>query len=130
MVDIKAYKLEHSVYIEVKRFCRKYPKMLEEYNSLLGRSPVRDGQPHGSGIGDPTGSVAMKMMEVAIKLDAIYKPMLSLPRPYQRPVFDHVVFKEPWPDFASISTWRRWQYIYLYRVAKKGGFITNENEED
>lgn len=127
---IQKYKLDHETYITTKQFCRNYPEWLKEYNSLLGRTPIRDGQPHGTGISDPVAATAMKMVDVALKLDAIWKPMLELPQAYQKPIFEHVVYKKPFPHYASISTWRRWQYKYIYLVAAKRTELQQYANED
>lgn len=127
---LEKYKLEHSVYIEVKRFIRSYPELREEYDRILseiGKSPVNDGLPHGSSVGDPTANAAMKLMDVAVLLDVIYKTKFELPGAYQDGVFNHVVYGNRYPPYAGAATWRRWQYVYIYKVAEKLGY-GGENE--
>lgn len=98
-------------------FIREYPKLKEKYDNLLGQSPAMDGQPRGTGIGDPTGRVAAQSAELSLQLMAIKDGLRAIPEEYQRHIFLNIVDRVPFPDYANRKTWKKWKQRYVYAVA-------------
>lgn len=110
------HKLDHDTYIKTKRIIRQYPYLIAEYDSIIHASPSHDGQPRGTGISDPTGRTTLKLMDVSFKIDAIHKSLDKIPQGYQKGIFGHIVYHQPFPPYAGESTWRRWQYRFVFYV--------------
>lgn len=110
------HRLEHSVYMDTKRLIKKYPDYIAEYDSIVGASPIHDGQPRGSGISDPTGNTVARFMDISFKIDAIHKSLDKVPYMYRSGVFGHIVYGKPFPYLMSVYTWRTWQYRFVYYV--------------
>lgn len=59
-------------YRELLHFCRQYPGWKTEANSLLGLRAIKmDGQPHGSGVGDPVAMAAEKRDRLLTKIATV-----------------------------------------------------------
>ena len=59
-------------YRELLHFCRQYPEWKTEANSLLGIRAIKmDGQPHGSGKGDPVAMAAEKREKLIEKIGIV-----------------------------------------------------------
>ena len=115
------YQLPHNIYIQVKAFIRSYPSLQKRYEKAsVKKSAPSDGMPRGSKIGDSTASMAIQMAEISKEMDVIYKPLFDVPVFYRDAVWAHLIYRDPFPDFAAVSTWRRWQYRYIFFVYQKG----------
>lgn len=112
------YWLEHKIYMDTKRLIATYPQLVEEYDAIIHASKTQDGQPHGTGIGDPTGRTAERLIGISIQMDAIYKSLQQIPEGYRMHIFNKIVYKKPFPPYANICTWRNWQYRYIYLVRR------------
>ena len=59
-------------YLELLHFCRQYRRWKHDADSLLGlQSHAGDGQPHGSGISDPTARAAERREVLLVKIDLV-----------------------------------------------------------
>lgn len=113
----KGYELPKEVYMQTLWFIRDYPRMKEEYDSLIGRSHPMDGQPRGTDVGDPTGQIAVKAAELSGKINAIEKALSSIPKEYRQSVFENVVYRIPYKPVASRNTWVTYRRRFVYFVA-------------
>lgn len=118
----KGYELPKEIYKQTYWFIRSYPLLVEEYNNLIGKAHVMDGQPRGTDVGDPTGQIAVKAAELSFKIHAIDLAKSDIPPEYRDSVFDSIVKNKPCPDYASRNTWKTYRRRFIYSVAKIMGF--------
>lgn len=114
----KEFHLERTLYNRVLSTVRDYPRMIESINDILyGGSAINDGMPKSSGIGKPTEKKAILIEQIEFTVDAINKALKLIPIEYRQYIFDNVVHKIKYPDFADRMTWSRWRMRFLYFVA-------------
>ena len=68
MVNLDSYQIPRESYLELKWFCRQYPRKKREV-AMIGdgiTSPQITGMPHGTGVSDPTFRVVM-LREAAMR---------------------------------------------------------------
>ncbi len=113
----KEYHLEQSLYLRVLHTVRDYPRMIEKVNEVLYGGGNNDGMPKSSDVGKPTEKKAIAIAETQDTLNAIDKALKQIPIEYRQHIFDNVVHKIKYPDFADKTTWSRWRMRFLYFVA-------------
>ena len=113
----KEYHLEQSLYLRVLHTVRDYPRMIEKVNEVLYGGGSNDGIPKSSDVGKPTEKKAIAIAETQDTLNAIDKALKQIPIEYRQHIFDNVVHKIKYPDFADKTTWSRWRMRFLYFVA-------------
>ena len=116
------YELPKEVYMQTLWFIRTYPQMQEEYEDTPEKAHVMDGQPRGTDIGDPTGQMAVRRAELAVKLEAIDRALNEIPAEYRQSVKDSIILRVPYRDYASRKTWATYRRRFVYFVAKYMGF--------
>ena len=114
----QGFDLPKEVYMQTLWFIRDYPRMKEEYESLMGRAHPMDGQPRGTDVGDPTGQTAVKCAELSDKIKAIELALGIIPEEYRQHIFESVVYRTPYPAFAALNTWKNYRRRFIYFVAK------------
>lgn len=63
--------IPRDVYMQVVYILKDYRRMLRERDNILYGSMPHDGQPRGSGTGDPTGSKAVRLAALSSRIDGI-----------------------------------------------------------
>ena len=112
------YRLEKAQYMYTRWYIRRYPQLMQQREEILeGSAAPADGQPRGTGISNPTLSKTEQLEDVNVKLFPITAGLESIPEEYRRGVFEHIVYRRMYPDFAAISTWKRWEQRYIYFVS-------------
>ena len=113
------YQLERDVFDLTKLLVRRYYNLKYEHEAVLEASPPPpDGQPRGRGTGK--GDVerkAIRLAEIDRQIDAIEKAQKIIPKEYMPGVWEHIVEKRRFPDFADRGTWYYYQRKYLFFVA-------------
>ena len=116
------YELPKEVYMHTLWFIRDYPRMKEEYMDIIGKAHPMDGQPRGTGVGDPTGQMAVKAAELSDRIGAIEAALGEIPQEYRQGVFDNILYRIPYSDYASRNTWKTWRHRFVFAVAKMMNF--------
>lgn len=130
----KEYRLDNVTYMRVLWTVRSYPKTREKLNEILESSPctfaeytAKKGKeletrraflPHTNGASNPTEDKVMQREQYQHEIDAIDKALKQIPIEYRQYIFDNVVHKIKYPDFADKTTWSRWRMRFLYFVAE------------
>ena len=128
--DAEPQRLEKDIYGRCVATAKGYYSLLKrrkrlEENILYG-TPKRDGQPSGTGEGDPTGSAALKLVqvkeEVERKILAVEESWASLQSPEEREFIKKNLFQDIQMQFIysnfSIRTMKRIRKKFLYSLAK------------
>ena len=102
---------------------RDYPNIKALVNALDGfpsgaASGPRSTLPHSS-----TEDAATKRAELSIQTDAVEKAMQAIPMEYRRGVWRSIVYRERYPETASLKTWKKWRQRFIYLVAYSAGYI-------
>lgn len=115
------------LYRENLYFIRQYP----DYKKVLqnGESAPVENVPVKTGlISKPTERDAIRnvnISEAQKKIQIIEDAISTIPEPYQKGVFDHVVYQTAYCDkiyhYANINTWKRWTQKFVYEVAVRRG---------
>ena len=101
---------------------RDYSSLRDQLDDRLGlRAVANDGQPHGSGTGDPTAQQAMELYDsyAAYMVSVIDAAVAEIPEEYRRGVWNNVQSGERFPDDAHRNTYGRWKARFIYRVSQK-----------
>lgn len=111
--------IEHNVYMQIIFIIRDYDRMIEEYRDLLEESPnPPDGQPRGSGTGDPTARKVFKAVNISDKIKAIDKAIEYTPKEYCDPILENIKTGKPFPDYANRKTWTKWKGRFIRIVGE------------
>ena len=66
-------------YLELLHFCRQYDQWRRDAASLVGiRGMAMDGQPHGSGVGDPVFAAVEKRNAILAKMETVERCALAV----------------------------------------------------
>ena len=70
--DWEQYGIDRERYLELLHMCRQYPIWKRKLSDLTGIQAVKmDGQPHGSGVGDPVAALVEKRERFTAKISMI-----------------------------------------------------------
>ncbi len=116
------YKLPKEVYHRTQWLIRDYPRLKAEYEAAINQSPVMDGQPKGTGISDPTEREAELRLKYGEDVSAIEKGFSRVPEEYRKGLYEAIVLRKRYPDYAGLSTWKRWRQRLVFYVAKYKGW--------
>lgn len=112
------YKLSKDAYHETIWFIRQYRAYKQEYRSLIDLRGMKYEMKIRSGLSDPTFEAVRRTERVKGKIDAIERGFSQIPEEYRKGIFENIITKKPYPDFADTSTWKRWKrrvvwYVYI-----------------
>lgn len=115
----KNIKLPKPVYYQALYAVRDYDRLRAEYDEILHASAAPpDGQPHGTGSGQPVADKVIQLDVLHDKLTAIDRALAAIPPEYRRGVLDNVRYGWPYPYIADRGTWTRWRRRFLWLTAK------------
>lgn len=118
-------------YIELLRFCHQYDEWKHAANSMLGvRGVAMDGQPHGTGVGDPVFAAVVKRTALMAKIDIVERCALSVDGGiWFNALIEHICRKKPHAaiDQAIMPTSNR---AAFYQAKKKFFVLLNELRDE
>lgn len=121
------YVLPSDLWYRTLYLIRGYDRMKEEYEDRIeeGMSADSDTIPAGKTFktGDPTGSKAVKLSELAQQIRAIEKAKIVIPYEYMEGVWDNIMTHDPYPPDAHPKTYGHWKGRYVYEVARNMNWI-------
>lgn len=106
------YWIPQNLYMMTVYFIRSYYEMKQAYDNIIDSSPANDGQPKGTGIGDPTEAKAEKLEYLFDDITIIEKALKSIPEEYQPLIWENVVHRVP---MKMLYTTKTPQTLSLYR---------------
>ncbi len=112
------YRLPNEVYKRAIWTIKDYPRRKAEYEAILEASPPPlDGAPRGTVLADSTAKKAIKLSEISRELSAVEKGLEAIPEEYRKGIWENIVNRKAFPDYAHRDTYKRWKQRYVYRVA-------------
>ncbi len=82
---------------------------------------------HTSNPSDPVATIVIKRERLIKETDIIKKSLECMPCEYRQGVWDNIQFYTAFPTNADRTTYGRYKSKYIYTVAKKFGYI-GDNE--
>ncbi len=107
-------------------YIRTYPGLKAQYDAVLTGSPAQDGQPKSPMPGDPTAAKAAKLEKLHDDMKPIEDALEFIPEEYRKGIWENIVFRKTYPDYAGRKTWKRWRQRYIYKVAILSGRYSAE----
>ena len=137
-VQVAGQILPHNVYMQIVYMLKDYHRMCRERESLLFSSSFNDGQPRGSGVGDPTANKAVKLAALSERVNEIDSVVHSFNAEYSNKIrrddietFDALEAFDDYGCFCymlydpnsgkqpAYITWKRFRSRMAYEIAKK-----------
>lgn len=123
----KPFKLPETVYRQALWAARDLPRMqeklaeLEETADLLSAAdPTRPARGRDcTDISDITGKKAVELAQLTLRIRAIEDGFLAAPPKYRSGLREHLSFGAAYPEDFHRNTWKKWQQIVLYTIARK-----------
>lgn len=122
----KPFKLPEAVYRQALWAARDLPRMkeklaeLEEATDLLAAAdptrPVRGRD--CADISDITGQRAVELAQLTLRIRAIEDGFLAAPPKYRSGLREHLSLGAAYPEDFHRNTWKKWQQIVLYTMAR------------
>lgn len=120
------YALPRTLYRRVVHLVKDYDRLKDDYHDLLNSTPPALSETSslkGSYISNPTERKALRLSLMGKDLEAVEQALILIPNEYRESIFDHIKYSTPYPDYAGISTYKRWKQLFLYHVAENLGLI-------
>ena len=113
------YLLPQPLYRMTLAFIRDHERKLSEYRDLADDSPPPpDGQPRGSATSNPTERAGIRRAELWIAISGVEDALATIPKEYQKGVWENIVLYKRYPDDANPKTYRRYKARFIYKVAE------------
>lgn len=120
------YILPNALYNQILWQIRDYYRIKDEYNSIPEemKSPSdNDGLPHGSPSFDGMDKKIIRMDRLRAWIEVIEVERNEIPIEYRSGVWDHIMYRKPYPDVADRSTFSRYKSRLIYNIAVRQGMI-------
>lgn len=131
---------DRDIHMQMVYMIRNYPKLLARRTELLYGTPAPpDGQPRGSGCGNPTEQKALVLCTISGQIEAIEQVIMDLRGKYSRTCtgepfdalaafMDYGAFcyyrSNPNKEVAPCErTWKYYRSEFTYKLAKKLHYI-------
>ena len=122
------YTLEKSLYKRTIATIQDYDRMVEDVGRILTSSPSHDN--NGGGRSNmptqPTEAMALRITELNKQIRAISNSLSVVPHEYREGVWYNITKGKAYPVFYSKRTYSRYKQIFIYEVAKRMGWVYEE----
>ena len=124
---LKDYVLPEAVYRQALWAVKDLNRLKEQLNEEVENvdnihSPDFFNESVGKGFySDLTGKKAEKLITLTNRIEAIENALFSIPEKYRRGMIEKLANGGMFEDRFHPNTWKRWQQIYIYHVAKNLG---------
>ena len=118
--------MPHSVAMRVKWTIKDYPRLKQEADACIARTPTQTETPEAQRQRDITATerTNLKYAELMKTIRAIDDALVESVAPQDRQtIMDHILHDKRWPLDRSESTYKRIQNRFMYAVAKKLQYI-------
>ena len=65
-----------------------------------------------------TGNKATEIANLSRRIDAIVSAFDAVPEQYRKGIEDKLIYDVPYSDDYHPNTWKRWQQVFIFNVAK------------
>ena len=119
----KEYVLPETVYRQALWAVKDLPRMKVKLAELEEETGcVRSANPAyyigGGLISDNTGRMASEKAMVSLRIEAIEGALDRLPEKNRKGILEKLAYGKAYGDEFHMNTWKKWQQIYIYWVAK------------
>jgi len=120
----KMYLLPETVYRQALWAVKDLPRLKEKMEQLdeeLGNIRSSNLNIVVSGnrlVSDTTGKAASERAVISQRIKAIEDALAHLPEIYRDGILEKVAYGKTFSDEFHMNTWKRWQQVYIYWVAK------------
>ena len=126
---MKNYVLPETVYRQALWAVKDLNRLKEELNKAVENvdnihSPNFFNESIGSGYySDITAKKADKLIALTNRIESIEAALFSIPEKYREGIKQKLVDGKSYGDEFHPNTWKKWQQVYIYNVAKNLGLI-------
>ena len=126
---MKNYVLPETVYRQALWAVKDLNRLREELNKAIENvdnihSPNFFNESIGTGFySDITAKKADKLITLTNRIESIEAALFSIPEKYREGIKQKLVDGKSYGDEFHPNTWRKWQQVYIYNVAKNLGLI-------
>ena len=126
---MKNYVLPETVYRQALWAVKDLNRLREELNKAIENvdnihSPNFFNESIGTGFySDITAKKADKLITLTNRIESIEAALFSIPEKYREGIKQKLVDGKPYGDEFHPNTWKKWQQVYIYNVAKNLGLI-------
>lgn len=120
------YILPHHIYYKTIWEIKGYYWLKERVEDIILATPDHDGQPHAGGVSDPTYTKALKLGDSASRLRIIEEERDRILPEYRQGVWDNIMHGSRYPDDADRRTYSRHKSKFVYRVAVRLGYYSDQ----
>ena len=126
---MKNYVLPETVYRQALWAVKDLNRLKEELNKAVENvdnihSPNFFNESIGSGYySDITAKKADKLIALTNRIEGIETALFSIPEKYREGIRRKLVDGKSYGDEFHPNTWKKWQQVYIYNVAKNLGLI-------
>lgn len=117
------YILPQNLWRQILYLIRDYSRMKEELDAIIDMAASQDGQPRGSGAGDPTYAKVIKREKYHDIVSAIDRAKKEIPAEYRDGVWQNIVYGTAFPLDAHRVTYSRYKSKFVYLVARNLNYI-------
>lgn len=113
------YILGRTVYNKTIWRIRDYNRLKDVANSMIDQSPA-PRQPKTSQtykISDPVLDAVAKREKYLKEINVIDKCLELIPEEYRKGVWNNIMYKEPYPQYADRNTYGRYKSKFIFDVA-------------
>ncbi|MBR6529569.1 MAG: hypothetical protein IKT62_05985 [Firmicutes bacterium] len=126
---LKEYVLPETVYRQALWAVKDVARLKEELNKAIENidnihSPNFFNESIGKGIySDTTAKKADRLITITNRIDSIEAALFSVPEKYRQGLRNKLMEGGSFGDQFHPNTWKKWQQVYIYHVAKNLGLI-------
>lgn len=126
---MKEYVLPEAVYRQalwaVKDVNRLKGELKKEIDSIENlHSPYYFNEPVGKGLySDSTAKKGDKLLIITNRIDSIEAALFYIPEKYRKGMRDKLIDGGSFGDEFHPNTWKKWQQVFIFHVAKNLGLI-------
>ena len=126
---MKNYVLPETVYRQALWAVKDLNRLREELNNAIENvdnihSPNFFNESIGTGFySDITAKKADKLITLTNRIESIEAALFSIPEKYREGIKQKLVDGKSYGDEFHPNTWKKWQQVYIYNVAKNLGLI-------
>lgn len=123
MAKENPFLLERPLYQQTLWFIRRYPGLVERYNDMLTIGGASDGQPKSTEPKSPVENVALRRVAISTQISAVDRALAQIPEAYRKGIMNQIQWRDRYPDWAAVNTWKMWKQRFVYYVAREIGWI-------
>ena len=126
---MKEYVLPETVYRQALWAIKDMARLKEELNKAIEsidniHSPNFFNESVGKGIySDTTAHKADRLITITSRIDSIEAALFYVPEKYRQGLRSKLMEGGTYGDQFHPNTWKKWQQVYIYHVAKNLGLI-------